>query len=113
MPAAPSLPVAIIVPPEIVKVPGIDAIMFGTGDLSLRMGKSMYDPEVAETVKAAVNTVKESGLICVNVGLPSNIAELYLDGFRVIMSGVCDQEALRYYMIQHLESMRGIVNNHK
>lgn len=99
--------------PEIIKVPGIDAIMFGTGDLSLRMGKSMYDPEVAAVVQTSVEMVKNAGITCVNVGLPANISQLYQDGFHVIMSGVCDQESMRYYMMDHLGRMRDIVSKLK
>lgn len=95
---------------EIVKVPGIDAIMFGAGDLSIRLGKTMYDPEIQEMVHQSMQTVKDAGLICITVGLPDNIAQLYQDGFRVVMGGLCDQEALRYRMQQVIGGLRDVVN---
>ena len=76
---------------EIVKVPGLDAILIGPYDLSGSMGKTgkVNDPEVQEQIEIARKTALEANL---HVGIftadPGNVNGLIEKGFSFIAVGM-------------------------
>lgn len=97
--------------PEMLKVDGIDAFLLGSGDLSIRLGKSMWDPEVKEIIANAMNQITAAGKISVPIGLLSNISDLHKNGAKMVMLGMNDPMAIQQRMGEELEGMREIVRD--
>lgn len=96
--------------PEMLKVPGIDAFFIGAGDLSSRMGRSMWDPEVAAIVADAINQINVAGKISCPVALPANIAELHKKGARMITLGINERGILINTLRSTIGQIRQIVS---
>lgn len=96
--------------PEMLKVDGIDAFLLGSGDLSIRMGRTLWDPEVAAVVADATRQIQEAGKISCPIGLVSNIEALHENGARMVMLGISERMALQSRLRQETRGMRDIVD---
>lgn len=76
--------------PDILKVDGIDAVQLGGGDLSIRLGKTMLDPEVVAIIERANKLIKGSNKWAMPMVMESNVADLKEDGARVFYTGTSD-----------------------
>lgn len=95
--------------PEMLKVEGIDAFLLGSGDCSIRMGKTLWDKEVAEMMANAIQQIQDAGKISCPIGLAQNIEQLYKNGSRMVMLGMGERMAMQAAMRKEIESMRETV----
>ena len=95
--------------PEMLKVEGIDAYFLGSGDLSIRMGRTLWDPEVASIIANAINLIQDAGKISCPLGLVANIEKLYKNGSRMLQLGMNERMALQDRMRKEVSGMREIV----
>jgi len=75
---------------DIVKVPGIDAILIGPYDLSASLGKlgKVNDPEVRKAIQIITNACHKAGIQLGIFGVDASAVNPYLDkGFRLITVG--------------------------
>ncbi|MDA0660377.1 MAG: aldolase/citrate lyase family protein [Planctomycetota bacterium] len=78
---------------EIVHVPGIDGLLIGARDLSLRRGRlnsELADLEgLAEDVQLLVNSCRNAGKVAAAIALtPKGLAERFRQGFRLVCAGM-------------------------
>ncbi|MDR0906769.1 MAG: hypothetical protein LBN00_11480 [Oscillospiraceae bacterium] len=81
--------------PELVKVNGIDAFMLGPADYGMRIGKDLWDPEVAAVLNEAAELIQKAGKICVSLSMPETFAAQYKKGAKVVIAGASVDEVLR------------------
>ena len=98
---------------EMIKVDGIDAFFLGSGDLSIRMGKMLWDPEVAALIADAINKIQKAGKISCPIGLVDNVEKLYKNGSKMMMLGVNERMAMQERLRQEISGMREIITNLK
>jgi hypothetical protein len=99
--------------PEMLKVPGIDAIMLGSGDLSIRMGLTLWDAEVAQIVADATRMILEAGKISCPIALPTNIEKLYRGGVRMVMLGFSERKIIQDAIRGTMKQMNTIISSMK
>ncbi len=97
--------------PEMLKVEGIDAFLLGPGDYSIRVGKTIWDPEVSDVMVEAMRLIAEAGKLSMPVALSSNIAEYYGSGAKVVQLGFNDSMAITQRMAAETASMREAVSS--
>ena len=95
--------------PAMLNVEGIDAFLLGSGDLSIRMGKSLWDPDVAGLVSDAIDSIQAAGKISCPIGLASNVNNLYDNGSRMMMLGIGERCALQSTLRGEVANMRAAV----
>lgn len=88
---------------NICAVPGFDAILFGPGDFSHRIGKpgQIDDPQVVAARRRVGAACQASGKIAVAAGLFAPLPELVAEGFRVFNVGA-DVIGLAQYVKQRV-----------
>lgn len=95
--------------PEMLKVKGIDAFLLGSGDCSIRMGKTLWDPDIAKMMSDAIQMIQAAGKLSCPIGLRSNVESLYKGGSRMMMLGISERMALQSAMREEIEGMRKMV----
>jgi 4-hydroxy-2-oxoheptanedioate aldolase len=88
---------------NICAVPGFEAILFGPGDFSHRIGKpgQIDDPQVVAARRRVGAACRASGKIAVTAGLFAPLPELVAEGFRVFNVGA-DVIGLAQYVKQRV-----------
>lgn len=94
--------------PEMLKVDGIDAFLIGSGDISVRIGKSPWGPEVAEIVTNAIKQIHAAGKISCPVGIVGNVEMLYEGGSRMMMLGMGERACMQDRIRSEVNGMREI-----
>lgn len=84
--------------PEMLKIDGIDCFMLGAGDLSIRMGKTLWDAEVNAMVYDAVRQIVAAGKQCCPLATSENIVDLRHYGAAMVMLGCSERTGLQAYM---------------
>jgi 4-hydroxy-2-oxoheptanedioate aldolase len=93
---------------RICAVPGFDAILFGPGDFSHRIGKpgQIDDPQVVAARRRVAAAARDSGKIAVAAGLFAPLPELVAEGFSVFTVGA-DVIGLAHYVQQRVAVVAG------
>lgn len=104
-------PLAIQNLPEMLKVEGIDAFQIGQGDLSIRMGRSLWDPEVNEAVSNAITLIQDAGKYSCPLALPQNVGEMTKDGAKMFLLGTAERILIRESLRSKLKEMRTIAGD--
>lgn len=80
-------------------VPGFDAILFGPGDFSHRIGKpgQLQDPQVVAARKRVARAARAAGKYVMTAGLIAPFAELIAEGYQIFNVGA-DVVALTSYV---------------
>lgn len=94
--------------PEMLKVEGIDAFQIGQGDLSIRMGKTLFDPEVNAAVSGAIAMIQDAGRYSCPLALPHNIGEMTRDGAKMFIVAGAERTLLKEILRGKLKEMKGI-----
>lgn len=92
--------------PEMLKVDGIDAFHIGQGDLSLRMGLSVWDPEVTGAALKAITLIQEAGKYSCPLGLPESMAEMTRAGAKMFVVAKTEQMLIKDGLRGKLVDMR-------
>jgi 4-hydroxy-2-oxoheptanedioate aldolase len=93
---------------RICAVPGFDAILFGPGDFSHRIGKpgQIDDPQVVAARRRVAAAAQAAGKIAVAAGLFAPLPQLVAEGFRVFTVGA-DVIGLAHYVQQRVALVAG------
>lgn len=94
--------------PEMVKVEGIDAFQIGQGDLSIRMGRSVWDPEVNEAAAKAIKLIQDAGKHSCPLALADNIDEMTAQGARMFLLGMAERMLIKESLRGKLKEIRAI-----
>ncbi|MFT4107848.1 MAG: aldolase/citrate lyase family protein [Lacrimispora sp.] len=92
---------------EILQVEGIDAVWPGPGDLSMRMGKYMLDPEVQKILLDADVKATKAGKIVISAVTPENIRGHYDSGARMFLMLMQEIDFLTKIFKDGFEEIRG------
>jgi len=92
---------------EIAAVPGFDALLFGPGDFSHRIGKAgqLGDPEVVAARKRVAGAARANGKWAMTAGLIAPFADLVAEGHKLIGIGA-DVIGVSAYLQQRLDLVR-------
>lgn len=84
---------------KIAAVPGYDAILFGPGDFSHRIGKAgqLNDPQVVAARKRVATAARAAGKYVMTAGLIAPFAELVAEGYQIFGVGA-DVVAISNYV---------------
>jgi 4-hydroxy-2-oxoheptanedioate aldolase len=96
---------------EIAAVPGFDALMFGAGDFSHRIGKvgRIGEPEIVAARKRIGAAARKHGKFAMSPGPMAPLPELIAEGYGMIGSG-SDVWGLGEYFHQRIEHMRSQID---
>lgn len=96
---------------EIAAVPGFDALLFGPGDFSHRIGKpgQLNEPQVVAARKRVATAARANGKFAMTAGLIAPFPELAAEGYRLIGIGA-DVVGLGAYIKQRLELVQKEIN---
>lgn len=92
---------------KIAAVPGFDAILFGPGDFSHRLGKpgKIGDPEVVAARKRVAKAARAAGKVAMSAGLIAPFPELVAEGYQIFGIGA-DVVALTGYVQERVKLIR-------
>lgn len=96
---------------KIASVPGFDALLFGPGDYSHRIGKpgQLGDPDVVAARQRVAHAARTHGKWTMTAGLIAPFADLVAEGHKLIGIGA-DVVALSTYLEQRLKVVRQATN---
>lgn len=92
--------------PEMLKVEGIDAFHLGSGDLSVRMGRTLWDPEVAQIVADATKLILDAGKICIPLATSANIEKQIQGGARMFTLAMNERAAMQASLRAEVNAIR-------
>lgn len=73
---------------EILSVPGLNAVLLGSADLSVALGVTPSDPVVRNLAERLVRTARDRGVTCgTAVGRPSEVGNALALGFQFVVVG--------------------------
>ena len=85
--------------------------MFGPADLGMRLGKSLWDPEVQGIISKGSETVMNSGKYCVNLATSNNVPNFGKSDTKIMIIPASESSVLANAYSSEIMKIKSVIEN--